>query len=223
MESIKAIFWKPSPQEQVRTWQRTLRGEMRQMDRQINGLSSSELKTKREIKALAKKGDVKSCRMLARELVRARKHVNRMHASKATLNSLSLQLNEQLATIKITGALQKSTLMMKEVNTLVRLPELTRVMGQLQMEMTKAGIMDEMMSDVLDISEFDEEGEEEADEEVERVLGEITGEKFSSVGPTPSGLPASKAAAQQELEDGEEEDEDANLEAMRSRLQALRE
>ena len=153
----RQIFWKPTPQEQVRKWQQTLRQEMRQLDRQINGLSAGEAKTKREIKALAKKGDVRNCRFLAKELVRARKHQNRMHASKATLSSLSMQLNEQLAQIKITGALQKSTVMMKEVNTLIKLPELTKVMGALQMEMQKAGIMDEMVSDVLDIPEFEDD------------------------------------------------------------------
>lgn len=206
----------------MRKWQATLRSEMRQLDRQINGLGAGEAKAKREIKALAKKGDVRNCRLLAREVVRARRHKNRMHASKATLSSLSMQLNEQLAQIKITGALQKSTLMMKEVNTLVKLPELTRVMGSLQMEMQKAGIMDEMVSDVLDIPEFEEE-DEEADEEVERVLGEITGEKLAQ-GPAPptktTGRVAQEPAA---LEAEEEDDDDANLEAMRSRLQALRE
>ena len=193
---------------------------MRQLDRQINGLSAGEAKTKREIRALAKKGDVRNCRFLAKELVRARKHQNRMHASKATLSSLSMQLNEQLAQIKITGALQKSTAMMKEVNTLIKLPELTKVMGALQMEMQKAGIMDEMVSDVLDIPEF-EDDIEEADEEVERILTEITGEKLAQ-GQAPPTKVRQDAAAAADLEIEEAED-DANLEAMRNRLQALRE
>ncbi|CCG81882.1 Vacuolar protein-sorting-associated protein [Taphrina deformans PYCC 5710] len=140
-----------------------------------------------------------------------------MEMSKATMNSLSMQLNEQLATMKITGALQKSTKMMKEVNTLVKLPELTAIMGRLQMEMTKAGIMDEMVSDTLDLSEFNEE-EEEAEEEVEKILGELTGEQFESAGKVPTNaLPALSQP------DQTDEEEEADLEFMRNRLAALKE
>lgn len=217
METIRKYILGPTPQEQVRTWQQSIRRELRQMDRQISAIQQAESKTKSQIRALAKKGDAKNCRFLAREVLRARKSRARMENSKATMSSLSMQLNEQLATIKITGALQKSTTMMKEVNTLVKLPQLTAVMGKLQMEMTKAGIMDEMVSDTLDIGEFDEE-EEEADEEIERVLGELTGEQFDTAGRVPTN--ALPGTTQAELTDDEEE---ADLEIMRNRLAALKE
>ena len=54
------------------------------------------MKTKQAIKQYAKKGDQASARLLARELVRSRKAVSRLHTSKAQLNSVSMQLGNQL-------------------------------------------------------------------------------------------------------------------------------
>lgn len=141
---------------------------------------------------MAKRGDTKICKMLAKELIRSQKHKNRLYTSKAQLNSIVMQLEQQLgkaphdsynrwysnlvfglATIKIAGTLQKSGEVMSLVNRLVRLPEISQTMQQMSMEMTKAGLMDEMISDTMDMMD-DEEIEEEADEEVNNVLFQIT-------------------------------------------------
>jgi len=53
------------------------------------------------------------------------------------------------ATLKITGSLQKSTEIMKLSNSLMKLPELSKAMQQMSMEMTKSGLMSEMMDDSL--------------------------------------------------------------------------
>jgi charged multivesicular body protein 3 len=41
--------------------------------------------------------------------------------------------------VKVTGAFQKSTVIMKSTNQLVKLPELSATMRQMSMEMTKVG------------------------------------------------------------------------------------
>lgn len=218
MEVLRKYIVGPTPQEQVRTWQSSLRKELRQLDRQLSSISQAENRSKGQIRALAKKGDVHNCKLLAREVVRARRTRNRMEASRAMLNSLSMQMSEQLATIKITGALQKSTIMMKEVNTLVKLPEMTASMGKLQMEMAKAGILDEMITETLDM-DIDDEEAEEADDEIAKIIGEITGEQFNNVPSVPDAV-----LAQAKVDDLEEEDtEEPDLAAMRNRLAALKE
>lgn len=58
------------------------------------------------------------------------------------------------------------------MNNLVKLPELQHDMQELSMEFMKAGIMDEMVQDALEMD--DDELEEEADEEVDKVLMEVT-------------------------------------------------
>ena len=146
--------------------QSQLRSEQRALDREMRQIDSSSSKTKSEIKKLAKKGDVKNAKVLAREVVRAQKQKNRLAVSKARLNSIHMQLQHQLgksriaigasiregrqadktrlayvfgdaAMYKVTGSMQKSTEIMKLSNQLVKLPEVSAVMRQMSAEMTK--------------------------------------------------------------------------------------
>ena len=51
---------------------------------------------KTSVKAAVKRGDLSNAKTLAKELVRSRKATNRMHASKATMNSVMMQMENQL-------------------------------------------------------------------------------------------------------------------------------
>ena len=53
-------------------------------------------KSRQELKTLAKKNDVKSARILAKELVRANKQRDRLVSAKARLSSVQMQLQHQL-------------------------------------------------------------------------------------------------------------------------------
>lgn len=56
-------------------------------------------KVRQTIKQLAKKGDDKSSRILAREVVRSNKQKDRLSVSKARLGSIGSQLSQQLGTV----------------------------------------------------------------------------------------------------------------------------
>ncbi|KAL1731058.1 Snf7 family [Schizophyllum commune] len=174
-------------------------------------LDVSSAKAKQSVKQLANKGDVKSAKILAREIVRCNKQKDRLSVSKARLGSIGQQLQQQLAMAKVTGTLQKSTEIMKASNSLVKLPQISQSMREMSMEMTKAGIMEEMMNDVMDMEE-DEELEEEADEEVDKVLFDITNGKLGQAGAVGTELPAAES---------KEEEEEAELEKYRQQLSGL--
>ena len=53
-------------------------------------------KAKVEVKKLAQKGDVKNARILAREVVRSTKQIDRLSVSKARLGSIGTHLQQQL-------------------------------------------------------------------------------------------------------------------------------
>jgi charged multivesicular body protein 3 len=57
-----------------------------------------EQKVKKSLKEAAKKGNRSVCTTLAKEIVRSRKATHRLHTSKAQLNSISMQLGQQLGT-----------------------------------------------------------------------------------------------------------------------------
>ncbi|KAF8339007.1 Snf7 family [Cantharellus anzutake] len=146
-------------------------------------------KARKSLKQLANKGDVKSSRILAKEIVRSNKQKDRMSVAKARLGSIGIQLQNQLSLSKITGSLQKSTEILKLSNEAIKLPQISGVMRQMSMEMTKAGIMEEMVDDTLEELDQDEELEEEANEEVDKVLFELTDGKFGKVGEVSTTLP----------------------------------
>jgi len=205
----------PNPKDKVNEWCSKLRKENLQLDRQIRGIQREEEKVKRSMKEAAKKGDRDVCMILAKEIINSRKAISKIHTSKAHINSISMQMKNQLATLRIAGAVQKSTEVMKSMQQLIKIPEVAATMRELSKEMMKAGIIEEMLEDTLEGLEDTEELEEAAQEEVDKVLWEITA---GQLGKAPAAVTDSLPVP--ELAGAEEEEDD--LEAMQSRLQALK-
>lgn len=80
----------------VNEWTHKIRKEGFQLERQIRGIQREEEKVRRSLKQAAAKGDRDACIILAKEIIRARKAINRIHTSKAHLNSIQLQMKNQL-------------------------------------------------------------------------------------------------------------------------------
>ncbi|KAG0240360.1 Snf7-domain-containing protein [Mortierella sp. GBAus27b] len=212
VESVQRFFGKKTPEEMVRKWRTDINAQQRALDRQKRGIEAEEQKAKRMIKQMAKKGDIKTCKILAKELVRSKRQKDRIVTSKAQLNSISMHLQHQLATLKIAGTLQRSTELMGTVNNLVKLPEISAQMQEMSREMMRAGIIDEMIQDTME-SMDDEELEEEAEEEVNNVLFKITDGLLGEAPLAAGNLPTE---AEEELE------EEPALDDMQRRLEALK-
>ncbi|KAI9139121.1 Snf7-domain-containing protein [Paraphysoderma sedebokerense] len=213
-DMLNKLLGRPTPEEMVKKWRQNIRSQERQLERQIRSIEVEEAKVKKTLKTAAtKKNDLVVCKTLAKELLRSRKAKDRLYSSKAQLNSVSMQLSQQMATMKVAGSLQKSTDIMKMVNTLVKLPEISKVMMEMQQEMMKAGIIEEMIEDTLEgLDEPDLE--EEAEEEVEKVLFEITDGLLGQAGTVGKELETQPAE--------EVEENQPQLEEMQKRLQLLR-
>eukprot|EP00245_Coleochaete_scutata_P011551 TRINITY_DN430_c0_g1_i1.p1 TRINITY_DN430_c0_g1~~TRINITY_DN430_c0_g1_i1.p1 ORF type:complete len:240 (+),score=73.79 TRINITY_DN430_c0_g1_i1:267-986(+) len=236
MASLKGLFKpKVDPKEQVREWQRKLRAEMRNCEKSIRDIEREEAQVKKSIKEAAKRGDMASAKSLAAEIVRSRKAVNRLHQNKAQLNSVSMHLNENLAMVRAVGHLSKSTEVMKMMNTLIKAPEMAKTMMDMEKEMVKAGVMEEMLEDTIGNAMDSEEMEEETEEEVSKVLTELAVETAASL-PAAAKEKAKMPAKQQPAaaqaagpsrpvavaEGDEREDTQEEVDAIHSRLEALR-
>lgn len=214
---------KPDPKELVREWQTKLRKEGRQLDRQIQSIQREEEKIKRSMKEAAKKGDKDVCRILAKEVVRSRKAVSKIHSAKAQMKSVEYSMNQQLATLRVSGSIQKSAEVMKSMQDLVKVSDIAATMRDLSKEMMKAGLIEEMVEDAFEGMDDQDELEEEAQEEVDKILWELTA---GQIGQAPDAVrdslpvpPAkAKAAAAAALDSDDEED----VSQMQERLEALR-
>ena len=202
-----------------------IRKNERGLDRDIRQLHVVENKTRTLILSSSKRGQknpsqanqaAKETRTFAKELVRTRRQTARLYTSRAQLESVRLQVNEAFAVRKIESSLKAGTNIMKDVNTLIRLPELTSSMQLLSQELTKAGIIEEMVDDALPNDELLEGEDEEAEGEVDKVLSEVLHGKLGAV---------QQQIPQEPVEQEEEqtlEDREAELEQMRGRLEALK-
>uniref|UniRef100_A0A8C2NVS2 Charged multivesicular body protein 3 n=1 Tax=Capra hircus TaxID=9925 RepID=A0A8C2NVS2_CAPHI len=125
------------PKELVNEWSLKIRKEMRVVDRQIRDIQREEEKVKRSVKDAAKKGQKDVCVVLAKEMIRSRKAVSKLYASKAHMNSVLMGMKNQLAVLRVAGSLQKSTEVMKAMQSLVKIPEIQATMRELSKEMMK--------------------------------------------------------------------------------------
>lgn len=206
-----------NPKDLVTEWNHKLRKEGYQLDRQINSIKREEEKVKRSLKEAAKKGDKDTCTILAKEIIRARKAINKIYTSKAHLNSVMLQMKNQLATLRVAGSLQKSTEVMQAMQSLIRIPEVAHTMQEMSKEMMKAGIIEEMLDETFEDIEDTEDMEEAVQSEVDKVLFEITEGK---IGEAP--LPPTEPTEREKQVPAAEEENEAELEEMQSRLAALK-
>ncbi|CAD6190120.1 unnamed protein product [Caenorhabditis auriculariae] len=202
---------KKDPKEQVRELQRKMRQEMRTLDRQVYAIQREEQKVTKEIKDAAKKGDRDVCVILAKSLVQSRKAQSKIHVSKAQINSVIMCMQEQLATMRMAGSLQKSTQVMQSMQNLIKVPEIMKSMREMSQEMMKLGIMEEMIEETLESVE-PPDLEEKAEEEVERILWEVTA---GELGKAPQ-------AVSDKLGDTSARVEEPDLDAMTQRLAQLR-
>ncbi|KAG1677803.1 hypothetical protein FOA52_008567 [Chlamydomonas sp. UWO 241] len=211
---LKSFFQKqPDPKELVRKWQQDLRKEQRGLDRQIRDIQFEEKKVQKAIKDAAKRGDMDSAKYLAKQIVQSRKAITRLYTNKAQMVSLGTSLTEQMAMVKVAGAMGRSTEVMKEVSSMIKIPELQQQMMEMSKEMCKAGLIDEMMNEALDSALDAEDMEEETESEVQKVLAEIAGETMAAM----PGANKTKVEAQAEEEVQEEE-----MAQLRARLDAVK-
>lgn len=203
-----------------------IRANTRKLDRDMLQLKQLDQKTRQYIIQASKRGQrnpsqakqaASETRIFAKEMIRIRKQSNRLATSKAQLQSVQMQVNEAFSVRKIEGSIKASTGIMKDVNTLVRLPELRGTMRELSQELMKAGIIEEMVGDSLPDDDLVEGEDEEADAEVDKVLGEILQGKLGVAKVDQKSTEDEPAAEEEDLEDQE-----ATLEQMRGRLEALK-
>ncbi|KAL9088467.1 MAG: hypothetical protein Q9165_006191 [Trypethelium subeluteriae] len=229
MQAVRHAIWGPSPEEQKRKCNALVRSNVRKLDRDIVQLKQLEGKTKTFILQASKRAQrnpsqakqaLQETRIFAKELIRVRKQNARLQTSKAQLQSVQMQVNEAFSVRKIEGSIKASTGIMKDVNTLVRLPELTGTMRELSQELVRAGIIEEMVGDSLPEDQLLEGEDEEAETEVDKILGEVLKDRLPPAAETPA--TEEVATPQPAVEEEDEEDSQELLEQMRGRLEALK-
>ena len=127
-----------------------------------------------------RRGDDVNARAHAKLVVQTRKHAERLAVTKAQLSSVCMQLKEQQATVKMAGAMRSSAQMMQAMQGIVSAPSVAQTARQYAMEMQRAGLLQEMATDVMDDA-LDMAGDavEVDDDEVDAVIAGVLGQQAS--------------------------------------------
>jgi charged multivesicular body protein 3 len=187
--------------DEIKEIQRKLSSEYRNIERQISRIKIAEIKAQKEAKKAAKLNNIDCVRILAKEIVNTKKTIKRLHIAKTHINSIILQIKIQESQINLTKNFQKSTEIMKTMNSLCNLPAISTTMQNLSAEMIKMGLIEEMVSDAID-NTFDDLSDkdcEEVEEEISKVVDEIVCDIKSK-----TSLPTNNMIEKKELQDQEE-------------------
>ncbi|CAG9329537.1 unnamed protein product [Blepharisma stoltei] len=178
---------KLSPQEQLRVHRRGLKKAQRELDRERSHLQLEEKKLIAEIKKLAKQNQISSVKVMAKDLVRVRKQIQKFYELKSQLQGLDFRLQTMRSTQAMSETLRGITPALTQFNKEMNLPELNKMMQDFNRENQRMEMTEEMMGDAMEMA-FDNEGDiEESDNVVNQVLSEIGVEIAGQLDSGPTG------------------------------------
>ncbi|KAI9008525.1 vacuolar sorting protein DID4 [Hyaloraphidium curvatum] len=190
-----------TPAEILRTHQRALNRAIRDLDRERTKMEQQEKKLINDIKVAAKKNQIPACKVMAMDLVRTRRYVQKFYAMRTQLQAVSLRIQTMRSNQAMADAMKGVTKAMKSMNRQVNLPAIQKIMMDFEKESEMMDMKEEMMNDAID-DVMDEEGEDEEESEaiVQQVFDEIGINLDQQLADAPTGKVGQKASAEKEEE-----------------------
>ncbi|KAI8076867.1 vacuolar sorting protein DID4 [Halteromyces radiatus] len=217
---LESLFGRrKTPAEMLRQHQRSITKAQRELDRERERLERQEKKLIADIKKSAKANQMSACKVMAKDLVRTRRYVQKFYQMKTQLQAVGLRIQTLRSNQQMAEAMRGATKAMSSMNRQMNLPQIQKIMMEFEKESELMDMKDEMMGDAIDDVMEEEEDEVESEEIVNKVLDEIgislnqelieapTGIKQSTpvstnerVAQTEGGLSADDAALQARLD-----------------------
>ncbi|KAI5124013.1 hypothetical protein M0805_003845 [Coniferiporia weirii] len=190
MNIIETLFGRTvSPEERLRQHQRSLAEAQRELDRERGKLEQQEKKLVADIKKSAKAGQLNACKIMAKDLVRTRRYVQKFYQMRTQLQAVSLRIQTLRSNQQMADAMRGATRAMAAMNRGLNLPSIQRIMTDFEKESTTMDMKEEMMSDAIDdVMDDEADEEEEGDKILKEVLDEIGVDLFQQLVEAPSGV-----------------------------------
>lgn len=164
---------KISPKEQMREYRRGLKRAIREIDRERVKLQNEEKKMIAEIKRLAKSNNIGPVKVMAKDLVRLRRHVQKFYDMKSQINGVDLRLQTMNSTQTMADVIKGVTPALVKINKQMNLPELNNMMKEFYKENQRMEMTEEMMGEAVDMALEHEDDDAQTDLVVGQVLSEI--------------------------------------------------
>ena len=161
--------------DEIKDFQKGLKTEIRtsvrEIDRQIFNADRLIKDAKRDLEKKIKEGaDRNVLRIYAKNLISAQKTKDKHMIQKTKIQSVEYSINQLLMNIKMKNVMGSATNIMKEVNSLANIPEISQNIANMQMQLEKHGLINEMIEDAMDeATDLDVD----VDEKTEQLLREM--------------------------------------------------
>ncbi|KAJ3074224.1 ESCRT-III subunit protein did4 [Podochytrium sp. JEL0797] len=185
-----------TPAQKLKEHQRNLNKAVRDLDRERTKLEAQEKKLIADIKKSAKANQMNACKIMAKDLVRTRRYVQKFYQMRTQLQAVGLRIQTMSSNQAMADAMKGVTKAMRSMNKAVNLPELTKIMMDFEKESDMMDMKEEMMNDAIDDNIDEEEDEEESDQIVNQILDEIGINVNASLVSAPSNKLGQKVAAE---------------------------
>ncbi|KAL4067519.1 Snf7-domain-containing protein [Scleroderma yunnanense] len=193
MNIIETLFGRTvTPAERLRQHQRALTKAQRELDRERGKLEQSEKKLVADIKKSAKSGQMNACKVMAKDLVRSRRYIQKFYQMRTQLQAVGLRMQTLRSNQQMAEAMRGASRAMASMNRGLNLPAIQKIMNDFEKESSMMDMREEMMSDAVDDvmdDELDDE-EEEGDKILKQVLEEIGVDLSQQLTEAPTGLGA---------------------------------
>ncbi|KAI9317916.1 Snf7-domain-containing protein [Dichotomocladium elegans] len=164
---------KKTPAEMLRQHQRTIVKAQRELDRERERLERQEKKLIADIKKSAKEGQMSACKVMAKDLVRTRRYIQKFYSMKTQLQGVALRIQTLRSNQQMAEAMKGATKAMSSMNRQMNLPKIQQIMMEFEKESEVMDMKEEMMSDAIDDAVEEDDDEIESEEIVNKVLDEI--------------------------------------------------
>jgi charged multivesicular body protein 2A len=201
MNIVEALFGRTiTPAERLRQHQRALAKAQRELDRERTKLEQSEKKLIMDIKKSAKAGQLNACKVMAKDLVRTRRYVQKFYQMRTQLQAVGLRIQTLRSNQQMTDAMRGATRAMKSMNRGLNLPQIQRIMNEFERESATMDMKEEMTNEVIDdVMDDDlEDEEEEGDKILKQVLDEIGVGISQQLADAPTGLATTSAVTERQ-------------------------
>ncbi|VDO34476.1 unnamed protein product [Onchocerca flexuosa] len=160
---------KKTPAEMLRQNQRALNKAMRELDRERSRLEMQEKKIIADIKKMAKMNQMDSVKVMAKDLVRTRRHIKKFIMMKANIQAVSLRVQTLKSQDAMAQAMKGVTRAMQNMNRQLNLPQIQKIMMEFERQSEIMDMKEEMMGEAVDDAIADEADEEETEAIVAQV------------------------------------------------------
>lgn len=170
---LSDLWKKKTPEELIRQNQRALNKTMRELDRERGRLERQEQKIIKDIKSMAKTGQMAAVKIMAKDLVRTRNHIKKFYLMRANIQAISLKLQTMRSQSAMAKAMKGVSKAMSQMNARMNLPQLQKIMMEFERESEIMDMKEELIGDTIDDAIGADEEDEESDAIVQQVFDEL--------------------------------------------------